>query len=931
MLHPGLHRRRFLLVFLAGLAGAPSAWGAEPPVNFERDLAPLLRTHCLKCHSGAKPKGGLDLTQRESMLQGGLRGAAVTPNKASESLLFEYVRDKKMPPNRPLDNAQIETLRRWIDAGAVWEGPRLRPPEMKRAGLDWWSLQPLRRPAVPKAARAEWVRNPIDAFILAQLDAKQLAPAPEADRSTYIRRVTFDLTGLPPTPEETAAFVNDKAADAYEKLVDRLLASPAYGERWGRHWLDVVRFGESHGYEMNTLRPNAWPYRDYVIQAFNEDRPFPRFVREQLAGDVAAKDDPLGNVATGFLVAGAHDLVGNAVPEAKVQMRHDDLADMVSTTATAFLGLTVGCARCHDHKFDPITQKDFYSLEAVFAGVDHAERPMHLVPEDQRRRESAALRTKLLDLERQIDEQTPLAAGEGTAHVRPVVQTQRNVERFESVAARFVRFTITATNNRTEPCLDELEIYGPDAAAGNLALASKDARATASSVLPNVAIHQIAHLNDGKHGNSHSWISNEAGAGWAQIELPQENKIDRVVWGRDREGKFTDRIPTTYRVDVSSDGKEWKAVAGSWDRLTKGETPGPKAWKPGKELQTLLVEQKAVQGKLLDLERPATAYAGTFRTPDKTHVLERGDPSKPGDEIGPGAVAAVKPAFTLKSEAPEPERRLALADWIADKNNPLPARVLVNRVWHWHLGQGIVRTPSDFGFNGDRPAHPELLDWLAAEYQANGWRLKPLHRLIVLSNTYRQSSRFDDSAARLDADNRLLWRYARHRLEAEEVRDSMLQVSGALNPLRGGPGYHLWDYSGYVIVFTPKKTLGPDEFRRMVYQFKPRLQQDSVFGAFDCPDATATAPRRNVSTTSIQALNLLNDPFVLDQSERFAARLRKDAGNEVAAQVRRAFQLAFNREPTDKESAAAVELVNKHGLAVLCRALFNANEFVFVN
>ncbi len=349
------------------------------------------------------------------MLKGGEAGAVVVPGKSADSLLYAKVHDGKMPQDGPLAQAEVELLRRWLDAGAPWpDALVLKPPAEKgRAGPDWWSLQPIRRPAVPDVKDRDWVRNPIDAFILAGLEAKGLAPAPEADRRTYIRRVTFDLIGLPPTPEEIDAFLQDDAPDAYEKLVDRLLARPEYGERWGRHWLDVARFAESYGYEMNTLRPNAWPYRDYVIQAFNEDRPYPQFVREQLAGDVVGKGDPLTEAATGFLVGGPHDLVGNAIPEARLQQRMDDLADMVSLTGTTFLGLTVGCARCHDHKFDPISQKDFYGLQAVFAGVDHGERAVQPADSAGRRREAESLRGDLARLDAQIDEQEPLAADAG--------------------------------------------------------------------------------------------------------------------------------------------------------------------------------------------------------------------------------------------------------------------------------------------------------------------------------------------------------------------------------------------------------------------------------------------------------------------------------------------------------------------------------------
>jgi Protein of unknown function (DUF1553)/Protein of unknown function (DUF1549)/Planctomycete cytochrome C/F5/8 type C domain len=907
-----------------------SAVAAESEPSFEKEIAPLLQTRCLKCHNSAKFRGELDLTGRAALLKGGQTGAAVTPGKSGASLLFAKVRDGKMPPGRPLGADEVELLRRWIDAGAPWpEGVALKPDkaETGRAGLDWWSLQPIRRPTLPVVKDRQWGHNPIDAFILAGLEVKGLSPAPAADRRTLIRRVTFDLIGLPPTPEEIDTFLKDAGADAYEKLVNRLLARPEYGERWGRHWLDVVRFAESHGYEMNTLRPNAWPYRDYVIRAFNDDIPFPQFVREQLVGDVIGNGDMLTQAATGYLVAGPHDLVGNGVPEEQVLQRLNDLADMTSLTGTTFLGLTVGCARCHDHKFDPITQKDFYSMQAVFASVDHAERPVRGMDVADHRGEAESLRADLARLDLRIDDLEPPASAPGAKRNRPAVNPRRNVERFSPVHIRSIRFTITATADGSEPCLDELEVYGSEAPADDLALASRGAKASASSVFPDNVFHKIEHLIDGRHGNGRSWISNERGKGWARVDLPKATMIDRVVWGRDREQKYADRLPSDYRIEVSADGETWKAVVGSWDRVPLGQPPPA----PPDGLLVLLEQRKQIEERLAGLEKPMMIYAGAFHAPESTFVLMRGDPQQKGEPVGPSGVAAVAPAFVLKPAATESERRLALANWIASTENPLPARVMVNRIWHWHFGQGIVRTPSDFGYNGDRPSNPELLDWLAAEFQANGWKLKPLHRLIVLSSAYRQSTRYDEKAAATDASNRLLWRRAPGRLEAEEIRDAILQTSGALNLRRGGPGYNLWDYSGYVIVFKPKAALGPEEFRRMIYQFKPRLQQDGTFGVFDCPDATGSAPRRTTSTTPLQALNLLNDPFMLDQAERFAARLRKEAGEAAPDQVRRAFRLAFGRDPSDAEEKAAEKLIQARGLPTFCRALFNANEFVFVD
>jgi hypothetical protein len=888
------------------------------PPSFSRDVAPLLRTHCLSCHAGPRLKGDLDLSSRKGLLDGGTHGPVLLPGKAAQSRLFTHVRDGKMPPRNPLSAKSADLLRRWIAAGAVWEGPNLRPVAVVasgRAGPDWWSLQPLRRPLPPAVKSSSSLRNPVDAFVLAKLEEKGLTFAPVADRNTLIRRVTFDLIGLPPTTEEVEAFVLDRSPDAYERLVDRLLSSPHYGERWGRHWLDVVRFAESHGYEMNTLRPTAWPYRDYVIRALNRDVPYRQFIREQLAGDSLREGDTLTASATGFLVGGPHDLVGNATLEGKLQQRADDLADIAANTGATFLGLTVGCARCHDHKFDPITQSDFYAIQAVFAGVRHADRPVAMTNDPTRRQQAERLRQRLATLEKARDEDEPLADPTAKAR-RPGVNARLNVERFKSVQARHVRMTVLATTDGTEPCIDELEIYGPGKSS-NLALASNGVKTSASSVYPNSPIHRLEHVNDGKHGNSRSWISNERGKGWILLTLPRPAEIDRIVWGRDLQQVYRDRLARDYRIEVSLDGKKWHIVASSADRLPPGQG-------------TKMDESSRLRAELAALESPFKVYAGTFSNPDVIHMLRRGDVTQKVGVVEPGAIAAIRPVLALKEKG-EPARRLALAEWIARDDNPLTWRVLANRLWHWHLGQGIVRTPSDFGYNGDRPSHPELLDWLASELIAQGGHLKPVHRLIVLSTTYRQSSRHDATASRIDGSNRLLWRSSPRRLEAEAIRDSMLQVSGALDTNMGGPGYHLWKYSGYVIAFEPKAKLGQAEFRRMIYQFKPRLQQDGTFGAFDCPDATAAAPKRNVSTTALQALNLLNDPFVLEQSERFAARVQREAGSDAAAQVSRAFGLAFGRAPTDEEAKAGERLVKTHGLALLCRALFNAGEFIFLH
>jgi len=922
--------RVFAVVVLAGAHCVPARGGNDPGPDaadpaLVASVREILSERCLACHSAEVKKGGLDLSRRASALAGGKNGPAVVAGKADESLMLDRLDAGEMPPDRPLGAEQVAAVRAWVARGASYGDAPLAP---RRAGPDWWSLRPVRRPAVPAVRDPGRARTPVDAFVLERLDAAGLRPAPEADRAAWLRRVTFDLTGLPPGPGEVLAFAGDASPGAFGRVVERLLASPHYGERWGRHWLDVVRFAESHGYETNQLRPAAWPYRDYVVRAFNTDVPFPRFVEEQFAGDAVEGGDWLVRSATGFLVGGAHDTVGNQTVEGSRQQRADDLDDMITAAGTAFLGLTVHCARCHDHKFDPVTQRDYYGLQAVLAGVQHADREIPTPDAAARARAVAAASEEIDRIDLKLDTFEPAASLGGGPAGRPPVNPRRNVERFAPVRARFVRFRVRATNT-LEPCLDELQVWTPGPEPRNVA-EGPGVRAAASSNYPGSPFHKLEHINDGRFGNSRSWISAEPGAGWVQIETPEAATIDRVVWGRDREGKFEDRLATRYTVEAATEPGAWRAVASSADRLPFGsKEAAPPAASP--EADALRRRRKACVERRDTLASGEKVYAGTFTEPGPTHVLRRGDPMQPGEEVSPSAVKAVRPALAAPPGAGELGRRRALARWVADPENPLPARVMVNRVWHYHFGQGLVRTPSDLGFNGDRPSHPELLDWLAAEYLAGGGRLKPIHRAIVLSAAYRRSGRFDPAAHAADATDRLLWRVAPRRLEAEAIRDAVLDASGALDRRMGGPGYNPWEpNTNYVAVFRPKAAAGPDDFRRMVYQFRPRSQVDPTFGVYDCPDGGLVAPRRGVSTTALQALNLLNSEFILTMSGRFADRLAREAGAAPEAQAVLAFRLAFGRDPLGGERSAAAALIRDHGAATLGRALFNANEFVYI-
>jgi hypothetical protein len=775
-----------------------------------------------------------------------------------------------MPPNGKLPASEITVLRRWVASGARYVGEPLAVFSPTKKPL--WSFQPLKKVTVPASKYDSLAKNALDKFLFSTMQERGLRPSPLADKRTLLRRVTIDLTGLPPTLREIRAFLSDTSPHAYVKVVDRLLASPAYGERWGRHWLDVVRYGESHGYEQNHLRPNAWVYRDYVIQAFNSDKPYNQFVLEQLAADTLSKGDAQRQVATGFLVAGTHDTVPSPDELLTRQQRSNDLDDMVTTTGGTFLGLTIGCAKCHDHKFDPISQKDYYRVAAAFSDVRHGEQ--ELLSNSAKERD------------------------EPTKGLREAVNVRGNEEHFPPIEARFVRMTIHATKDGTEPCIDEFEVYTANDNT-NIALAERGGKASASSLLPNFPMHQIAHLNDGERGNAYSWISAEPSKGWIQIELPRKERINRVRWARDALGQFQDRLATQYEIAVSEDGKVWHEVASGKNRNTK-PNKNPKAM----------------------------GYVGIFGKEEPVYVLKRGDVMQRTEQVSAGALTQVRtltPEFEKSKVA-----RHALAEWLIHPSNPLTARVMVNRMWAYHFGRGIVGTPSDFGNNGELPSHPDLLDWLAQDFRANGWRMKRLHRMMVLSYVYQQRSAEIPANARKDADNRYLWRMPLRRLEAEAIRDAILLTSGKLDRAMGGPSYRLFKYDVVnVAIYGTLEEQGKETWRRCVYQQPARGIRDGLLGTFDCPDSSERTAKRTSTTTALQALSLLNGKFLQQQADFFAERVQGQAGQSLSKQVSTAFLEAFGRTPSTIEVRDAEGLVKSFGLSTLCRALLNANEFLY--
>ncbi|MDA7527541.1 PSD1 and planctomycete cytochrome C domain-containing protein [Planctomicrobium sp.] len=734
---------QLILFTVIGLFGTNKAI-AEPSSNlfFDEQIAPLLATRCLSCHNESEKKGGLNLSREATARAGGENGATITPGTPDQSLLWEKISTDEMPPEHPLSQAEKELVRQWISNGAKWGTDRIDPFRFStddRAGYDWWSLQPVELPEVPKVSQANWARNEIDQFVLSKLESSGLQPSPQADGRTLLRRLYFDVIGLPPIlkqesgkwKEETLGIEIDfdsfaSSPESYSNVVDALLASPHYGERWGRHWLDVIRFGESQGFERNWVRPNAWRYRDWVIQALNSDMPYDEFLRQQIAGDALYPDDLDSLIATGYLVCGTYDMVGYQMGSAamKKSVRHDELEDMVAAVGQSLLGLTINCARCHDHKFDPISQREYYQVSALLGGVTQA------------------------------------------------AEERKDIKLKSSAGAPF-------------------------------------------------------------EGAAHVVISQQ---------------------------------------------------------------------------------------------------------PPPFHILNRGNSRDPGEVVSPQGIRAFSTSglsgdFGLSSESTDAERRVALAKWITDSRNPLTPRVIVNRLWHYHFGLGIVDSPSDFGYSGGRPSHPELLDWLAKRFVNGGWKLKNLHRLILNSATYQQASNVHNtSAEEIDGDNRLLWRSNSRRLDGESTRDAMLSLSGALNRAPGGPSF----YDMQAKLETnhtfpdPKVDFNDEVNRRTVYRLWARCGSNPLLESLDCPDPSVMLPRRLHTITPMQSLSLLNNPFIEYCSKRLSNRIQNETPEDVDQQIGQLYRLLLLRVPKPRELELARTFVQKQKFQQLCLVMFNTNEFLFV-
>lgn len=973
----------FLLIITASVSAQDRA--------FDQAVAPLLIERCIDCHSGSKPKGKLDLTRKASTAK------VMTPKKLDDSVLWQRVVSGEMPPKKPLSEKEKSILKAWIERGGEWGVDPIDPFRVttsSRAGYDWWALRPIQRPDLPVVKAKDWPTNAIDRFILAKLEAEGLTPSPAADNRTLVRRLYYDVIGLPPDPKGSLL--------SPMGLVDELLASPHYGERWARHWLDVVRFGESHGFEHDELRKNAWPYRDWVIDAFNKDMPYDEFARMQIAGDVLKPGDGAAITATGFLVAGGYDSVGQGQQSAamKAVVRQDELEDIVGTLGQTFLGLTVQCARCHDHKFDPVRIDEYYRLTAAVAGVRHGERDISAKQpidksqaEQQKRFEQlraelakldAPIRTQILAERKKVGKGATSSPGNAVARWDFTKSAKDEVGGIEAklhgdatlssdglvlagmgyastppigkpIHAKTLLATVRLANV-TQRGGAAISLQSPDGLAfdaivlgerelGRWMSGSEFFKRTQNFQGANetdtkpvhiaITYHAdgsiIAYRNGVQYGSRYrvkSQLTFDAGKAMLLFGLRHTPAgANKHLVGTLIRAELFDRALLPDEVAASA------GVASDFvgdDEIVKRLEPAERTARAGllKRLADLATKNPV----------PASAmrvYAVNPRAVEPTYLLHRGVASQRGPVVTPGGVAALKlnADFGLDEKAPDADRRRKLAEWITDTKNPLFARVMVNRLWQYHFGVGIVETSSDFGFNGARPTHPELLDWLASEFIANGYSIKHIHRLILNSATYRQASAFRPEAAKRDAGNRWLWRKFPTRLEAEALRDSILSVAGQLNMKQGGPGYQDFKVTvrGATHYYTPVEDDNPALYRRSIYRTAARSGRNGLLDAHDCPDPSTTSPRRALTTTPLQALSLMNNAFVLRMADRFAERVTNEAGAEVSKQVSLVFGLAYGRTPSAEELANVRPVIERHGLAVFCRAVFNSNEFVYVD
>ena len=903
---------------------------AQKPTVTEKEVLPILQK-CFQCHGEALQMANLDLRTRESMLKGGEKGPAVVPGNAEASLVYRRVTGQQPPvmpmaPVPPLNAREIAVLKDWIDQGAKWTSNTATasapPPaadaytggysekEFSAEDRQWWAFQKPVRHAAPAVSDARRARNPVDAFVRQALEKQGLEPAPGADRSTLIRRVYLDLLGLLPPPAEVEAFVNDSSPKAYENLVERLLASPHYGERWGRFWLDVVRYADSSGFEFDMTIENAWRYRDYVIQAFNQDKPYDRFIVEQLAGDELDRPDQDSLIATTYYRVG---------PRVRFReknypsYRYDYMDDMIRTTFQGFMGLSVNCSRCHDHKFDPITRLDYYKAVAAFWGYvefDHPLAPQAKIAEYEKiqkelGKEITPLRQQIAKIEQPYREK----------------QKQRQIEEALKKFPEDIQAALKTPEAKRTPgqkLLAAQVLIGPEDVNPDMLVADVNASARARL---SAKANQVFGAGPNEYGRR-------------RLKLSEPDEAKRAALEK-RIQEIEDRLPPPLPM---ADGVRDGDYRLSPDGLGDSNIPG--TGRPTYDVKCCFIPAPGQK-----FEIPPLYFAANgedIKTDEKTFLVQPGF-LKVLNNGTPPAIAHPPNRTDYVTSG----RRRALAEAIASPDNPLTARVMVNRIWGWHFGRGIVATPGNFGKMGMLPSHPELLDWLATEFVRQGWSVKQMHRLILTSETYKMASSFY-RAANLEKDptNVYLWRFPIRRLEAEIIRDATLSASGELNLEMGGPAFFpaipeslRADQPRGTWELTKEE---PSTWRRGVYAYVKRGLKYPMFEVFDQPDLNVTCERRAVSTVPTQALTMLNNEFLLLQASRFAERVWKQAGPDPAAQVKTMYRIAFSREPNPRELESNVAFLKKQqgassgetaaraALTDLAHVTLNLNEFLYI-
>lgn len=894
-------------------------------VDFESDILPLFEDYCYDCHGPDKEKSGFRTDKRVHLLKGGDTGlAAIVPGNVQQSYLIEVIKSDDpeigMPPKGgKLFDDEIELLENWIEEGAVWPG---QMNDKIEEGTDHWSFQKIIRPNVPSNSD-----HPVDAYLNKRLESEEIPRNGPASPYELVRRASIVLTGMLPQPERVKSFIadyEDSPEKSFIALINELLDSPHFGERWAQHWLDVIRWAETNGSESNLYRKLAWVYRDYVIRSFNNDIPYDQFVREQLAGDGLGVGEALG-----FLVAGPHvpaATVGQE-PAAIRQARADRMDEIIQTVGASLLGVTMSCARCHNHKFDPVSIQDYYSMSAVFQDIEFGSRFPELDTEHPRKKNAQKIWKDISKNRRFIRNNIGFWeedwGGFKEIHWEPEETSALRVEFLSGYVA-----------------IDEVEVFGLPVENQNLAIHTAGAKVqTDPGFAQEGDRYPVSRLIDGKYGTQRwraSFNKTKKEKPWFEMTFKEAVTLGRLRISSNRERFFeTDYLTQKKKYNFDGVVIKSKTSSGGWKILFSG----PEFKKRLKKEKLLGEAVKEINHFTYQLseEGPRPSFVGSFVKVQPTRVFHRGSPENPRDLVSPGGPKILNGDLGLAESSSGRARRSAFSEWVVDPQNPLTARVMANRIWQHIFGYGLVMTGSDFGRAGAPPTHPELLDWLAAEFiapqnkEAEPWSVKDFIRLLVTSEAFKRSSKPSEIGMQRDAGSGLLWRYPPRRMEAEVIRDGILLASGKLDSTMGGRSYRIHnvkkDYAQWEVV----DNFGPETWRRMIYQERMRRVDDQIFTAFDFPDCGQVRDKRPVSTTPLQALNLMNSSFVVEQSKYVADRALAEVGSDnLKDAISRCFELLLSRQPDDSELSYSLVIATKQGLDIVCRALINTNEFSFI-